>query len=311
MRRIFYIIGILVVILLGVLLQHYFCCCSYTAKSKDNSVATAVPVATGTMATTAKGNLHDFSIKDGNLALTSAENFSFAPSSYELIKPIGSDLKAKVEQMKAYSQEHPDKNLTVTGYYADFEENNSVFPNLGLARANAVKGYLVESGLDGRRIHLNGSATDEIKEGVSPLKGIVGYEVNVLDEEALAVKRQELMTFGDELRQAPVRVYFKSGSASINLSQEERNKVNKIADYLDEVEDGRILVVGHTDKSGDSKKNEVLGLKRAELVKDYLVRNGFSASVIEVTSMGERQPIADNSTAEGKAKNRRVEITLK
>ncbi len=308
MKRIFYIIAIFLVILLGAILQHCTCCCNNESKS-GTVIATAVPVTE--VSSKELGNFKDFSIKDGHLSLTSTENFNFAPSSYELIKPIGADLSAKIEQMKAYSQEQPDKQLTVTAYYADFEENHSVFPNLGLARANAVKGYLIEQGLDGKRIHLQGSETDAIKQGEEPLKGIVSYDVSVLDEGALVAKRQELVNFGKELRAAPIRVYFDTGSANINLTQEQRNKVSKIADYLDEVEDGRILVVGHTDKSGDSAKNEVLGRKRAEIVKNYLVRNGFSPSVIEVSSMGERQPIADNSTAEGKAKNRRVEITLK
>jgi outer membrane protein OmpA-like peptidoglycan-associated protein len=72
-----------------------------------------------------------------------------------------------------------------------------------------------------------------------------------------------------------------------------------------------IHITGHTDNDGDEDYNYNLGLERAERVKNYLVSKGVSAEKITTESMGKKEPIADNSTEEGKQKNRRVEIEVK
>jgi len=72
----------------------------------------------------------------------------------------------------------------------------------------------------------------------------------------------------------------------------------------------RIRVVGHTDSQGTEQYNQALSERRANAVKDYLVSKGIPASEIETQGMGESQPVADNSTKAGRAKNRRVEIDI-
>ena len=73
----------------------------------------------------------------------------------------------------------------------------------------------------------------------------------------------------------------------------------------------RVQIVGHTDSQGTDAVNNPLSLDRAESVRDYLVSQGVSATRIAVDGKGERQPVADNGTADGRAKNRRVEIFLR
>ena len=70
-------------------------------------------------------------------------------------------------------------------------------------------------------------------------------------------------------------------------------------------------VVGHTDSVGSDAYNQGLGQRRADSVTEALVSRGVPASQLRTSSMGERQPIASNSTAEGRAQNRRVDITPK
>lgn len=72
----------------------------------------------------------------------------------------------------------------------------------------------------------------------------------------------------------------------------------------------QVIVEGHTDDRGDSAFNQQLSEKRANAVKAELVANGVAAEVIQTTGFGEDRPIADNSTREGRAKNRRVEIKI-
>ncbi len=70
------------------------------------------------------------------------------------------------------------------------------------------------------------------------------------------------------------------------------------------------IAVGHTDSVGSNEFNQRLSLARAESVKAYLVNQGIDAARIRTEGKGESQPVADNATAEGRAKNRRVEIDV-
>ena len=69
-----------------------------------------------------------------------------------------------------------------------------------------------------------------------------------------------------------------------------------------------IVAVGHTDSVGTDAYNQKLSIRRAEAVKKHLVSQGIDAKRIYVEGKGESQPVADNKTAEGRAKNRRVQI---
>ncbi len=71
-----------------------------------------------------------------------------------------------------------------------------------------------------------------------------------------------------------------------------------------------IIAVGHTDSIGKEGYNQKLSVKRSEAVKAYLVSKGIEKNRVYTEGKGEKQPVADNKTAEGRAKNRRVEIEV-
>ncbi|OEF86461.1 hypothetical protein A142_11015 [Vibrio splendidus 12E03] len=71
---------------------------------------------------------------------------------------------------------------------------------------------------------------------------------------------------------------------------------------------GGISITGHTDSSGAEAYNQALSELRAQAVADYLIENGVASERLTVIGMGESQPVADNHSKEGRAKNRRVEI---
>ena len=71
-----------------------------------------------------------------------------------------------------------------------------------------------------------------------------------------------------------------------------------------------IIAVGHTDSVGTDEYNQKLSIRRAEAVKAYLVNKGIEKNRVYTEGKGEKQPVADNKTREGRAKNRRVEIEV-
>ncbi len=71
-----------------------------------------------------------------------------------------------------------------------------------------------------------------------------------------------------------------------------------------------MVTVGHTDSIGSDEYNQRLSLRRAEAVKAYIVSKGVDGARVYTEGKGESQPVADNKTAEGRAKNRRVTVEV-
>ena len=94
------------------------------------------------------------------------------------------------------------------------------------------------------------------------------------------------------------------------LKDEGKQKLDDIVNQLDGVALEVIVAVGHTDSVGPEAYNQRLSVRRAEAVKAYLVSKGIEANRVYTEGKGEAQPVADNKTKEGRAKNRRVEIEV-
>jgi OOP family OmpA-OmpF porin len=71
-----------------------------------------------------------------------------------------------------------------------------------------------------------------------------------------------------------------------------------------------VAIAGHTDNVGNREANHRLSLRRAEVVKAYLVRRGVDPSAVSVAGKGEGSPLSENSSGEGRQWNRRVEVIL-
>ena len=103
-------------------------------------------------------------------------------------------------------------------------------------------------------------------------------------------------------------VYFATEKYNINAKSEET--LNKLANIFKEYPDTNILVEGHTDNTGSESYNLTLSKNRAQAVTNFLTDHGIAASRFDTKWYGEAQPKYDNSTAEGRSKNRRVEIAI-
>jgi len=103
-------------------------------------------------------------------------------------------------------------------------------------------------------------------------------------------------------------ISFKPGSDV--LTAEAVGVLDQVAKALARLEEKSVTIAGHTDSQGDETYNLGLSLGRATAVKRYLTQNGIAGQRLRVVGFGESQPIADNGTVEGRARNRRVEFRL-
>ena len=94
------------------------------------------------------------------------------------------------------------------------------------------------------------------------------------------------------------------------LKPEGKAKLDDLVSKLKGISLEVIIAIGHTDSIGSDAYNQKLSVRRAEAVKAYLVSKGIEPNRIYTEGKGKSQPIADNRTAEGRAKNRRVEIEV-
>lgn len=103
-------------------------------------------------------------------------------------------------------------------------------------------------------------------------------------------------------------ILFDVGKA--DLKPQVRENLKKVSETLKEYKDTEILVTGHTDSDGSDELNQKLSERRASTVANYLIGLGVSPTRLKMQGFGETQPVADNATATGKQKNRRVEMAI-
>ena len=114
----------------------------------------------------------------------------------------------------------------------------------------------------------------------------------------------------EKLLFTPLDVYFETAQVGISRTPEIDNFLNTAKKYLEANPNKKLSVVGHTDNDGTHATNDPLSVKRANLLKDMLIQEGFNESQLVISGKGEREPIASNDTPEGRAKNRRATVRL-
>ncbi|MBX3641541.1 MAG: OmpA family protein [Rubrivivax sp.] len=106
--------------------------------------------------------------------------------------------------------------------------------------------------------------------------------------------------------EVPSDISFATGSAQLAPSLEPI--LNRFAQTLNENPKTTVRVVGHTDSTGNDAINDPLSVNRASSVRNYLAARGVASSRVSIDGRGAREPIADNNTEAGRARNRRVDI---
>jgi outer membrane protein OmpA-like peptidoglycan-associated protein len=302
-----YLLGILLTIIIGTLMYCYLCDDCHCSPSGEEAVTEDTNVVAEPEVIEATRNAFAISDADGDFNIKINDNFNFKTSNFSILEPLSDNITSEVVKVKDYLVANPLKDVDITGYYKSDETNDSAYPNLGLARANAVKNYLISQGVPSKQIDTHGQLNDDINpDDASTLFGPLKFGIVTLEEGATD---EALEAACEAIRQNPLVLYFDHGQAQIDLTEAQRQKIADISKCVDKL-GVKVQVIGHTDGSGSATTNMKLGQDRADFAKDYLVRNGILGSNIVASSKGESEPIADNTTDEGKAKNRRTVITI-
>ncbi len=142
---------------------------------------------------------------------------------------------------------------------------------------------------------------------------IIGKHMDKVKAQAQAVENAKVQEIEDANGFKGVKVTFDSGilfaTNSSSLSAASANCISQIANVLNQNKDVDVAIFGHTDSTGSDAINDPLSLKRAQAVEKSLKSKGVS-TIKRVEGQGSHNPVADNSTAEGKKQNRRVEVYM-
>jgi len=298
-KRLAYLLGIALTIGIGMWLYHHFCCnCGKCCETDSNSKTQVTNVETPKSAFTLTGKDIDY---------TCEGNFNFLLDAFKADVKDSICINTGIEKLKSALEKNPQR-LAITGYALTSEKNNSVFENLGLARANDVKNYFVSKGIPSNIIDIKGEIKDDLLQKENTLYAPINYTLTGVTKET---PQEDFNALKEKINANPMILYFETGQNTINLSDEDRKKVSDIIHYLDNVPNANLDITGYTDNTGKRETNIKLGQDRANFAKNYFEKNGIPAAKIISTSKGPDNPIATNATPEGRAKNRRTEIKIK
>lgn len=304
-KKTLYLLGILLTIIIGTFL-YWNLCCKVCNAEKNEKPAVVIP-------TPKEVQLAPFGIKEvnDNLLVKMEEQFSFSKSNFVVTEDaLPKDVNDGVLKIKEYLDESGKKHFNIVGYYTSDEVNDSAYPNLGLARASAVKKYMVSKGVSAKLINTFGELNDKLEADANNIIYNT-IDFSIIDKDELTSKTEEeaLIKACEALKDDPLVLNFQTNQAAIVLSESQRKKFARISKCVDKL-GAKVKVVGHTDSTGNPDNNVILGQERAEFAKKYLVKNGILSGNVIATSKGQSEPISSNATAKGRAENRRTVVTI-
>lgn len=294
-------------------------------------VAAAPAAAAATAAIPADKCSSAWTLKDGNtFRASSKDHFQFVRSSYANLTPSVAATNA-MNKTVDYLKKNKDRGVTITGYYDNNEKNGSVLNNLGEARANTIKNLLTAKGVPANQLSIKGAVMKDAcwtSDRRTNRKGTNAAKNNGAKNNASVgidtLRRGATFAFSDvvdnkdriagiknRLFGKPVTLYFQTNSDNINLNGQQRTDLTDLIYYLGNVPGSKLNISGHTDNIGNLQSNITLSEGRANDAMNYLKsKGGIAVNRMNVQGFGPNRPVADNNTDAGRAKNRRVEVTL-
>ncbi len=182
---------------------------------------------------------------------------------------------------------------------------------------DAGKGGIMGAGVGGMMGGLIGHASGNTAAGAiigAAVGGVAGASIgHYMDKQAAELQR-DLKDAKVERVGEGIKITFNSGILfdvnSDKLRSQARTNLGELAKTLNKYGDTQIMVQGNTDSTGSEKHNQKLSEERAGSVGHYLMEGGVKSGRITESGMGEKNPVADNGTSEGRQENRRVEVAI-
>ncbi len=208
-----------------------------------------------------------------------------------------------ITKLSAYLNNNPNKRLVIEGKNKNDEQNTSGLASLGMARALSIKDLLVKKGTSSDQIDIQPIVDNDMKlergrysDAISFGLGEVASNNDNLDIANLEAEKP--------------KIYFAKNANSLIITPELRTYFEKVKKYCDKYSSSKVQLTGHTDASGDRNYNIELGRKRANFIKNYLIRQGVPSNNIVVSSKGPDELISNQNTPQADALNRRVEMSV-
>ena len=179
---------------------------------------------------------------------------------------------------------------------------------LGMNAAMADKGGKANAGYVGDNTgHLVKDSAGKCVQNSAWTPALVLEECG--DKKAVAEKKPEPAAPAVEKISLQADAHFDFDKSDLKAG--DKKELDDAAAKMRNMKVDSVTVVGHTDNVGTDAYNQKLSERRAATVKDYLVGKGVNSGLIQTQGKGESQPVADNKTADGRAKNRRVDIEIR
>lgn len=226
-----------------------------------------------------------------------------------------------------------ENEVTLSGEVPNLEEHDRILSVAGqhfeIVRDKLTISNEAASNSDARAADVSLALANNLSSGEASWSGRALSVTGITNANAISATRAQFNAFesGTALGEFDVRVVnskqecnarfdgilksvsirFQTNSATIDTGNEDL--LEQLAELARSCP-GSLTVEGHTDSRGDADMNKALSLARATAVRDALTRFGVEAGRVGATGFGATQPIADNATSDGRAKNRRIAITI-
>lgn len=248
-----------------------------------------------------KSNTSSLIINDdsGDIVFTFPNKISiYKDSTSVLIPETAIDLK---DSIFSYLNNNQNKELKLIGWYKDGEFTNNIEKqNFGLNRANNFKNILVKFGVNPDKISTIGVKHEFTYTSGKYIGGLELLFKNISESKALEINKGITSK----------TLYTKFNSRAFIPDNTLQTYTADLKNYLQEYQSKSVKIIGHTDSMGDENDNEIIGRDRATNVMNYFISQGITKSKLKALSKGEMSPISENSTNEGRSKNRRIEIIV-
>lgn len=223
-----------------------------------------------------------FVVKDEEQeVVNSQQNFVLNQSAVNA--DIGNEVNTNINKLATYLKSNPKKTLLINGFYSPDEKNGSMFDNLGIARADALRELISKLGVDKDRIKIGSKREPNIPFVNGKSEG--GFEFGITGDDNTLMARLPAFTVTDGqdiIAESNEGIKFANSSADPVIGDNAALALSKLSEYIQPQQERELQVLGfYTSKEKNNTKFDNLGIARANAIKQELINEyGLSASKI-------------------------------